>query len=69
MRKLLHAIHGMFDHDAQFDGLKFYAISARQERADKRSDLNATACRSLFFGRPKDQEGLWDFADRVDVLS
>jgi transposase len=25
MRKLLHAIHGMFDHDADFDGEKFYA--------------------------------------------
>jgi transposase len=25
MRKLLHAIHGMFEHDADFDGEKFYA--------------------------------------------
>lgn len=28
MRKLLHAIHGMFHHDTDFDGLKFYAIRA-----------------------------------------
>ncbi len=25
MRKLLHAIHGMFHHDADFDGAKFFA--------------------------------------------
>ena len=25
MRKLLHAIHGMFQHDADFDGTKFFA--------------------------------------------
>ncbi len=25
MRKLLHAIHGMFKHDANFDGTKFFA--------------------------------------------
>ncbi|MCH8890196.1 MAG: IS110 family transposase [Myxococcales bacterium] len=25
MRKLLHAIHGMFKHDAHFDGTKFFA--------------------------------------------
>ena len=25
MRKLLHAIHGMFEHDADFDGTKFFA--------------------------------------------
>jgi transposase len=25
MRKLLHAIHGMFEHNADFDGEKFYA--------------------------------------------
>ena len=25
MRKLLHAIHGMFRHDADFDGTKFFA--------------------------------------------
>jgi hypothetical protein len=24
MRKLLHAIHGMFQHDANFDGTKFF---------------------------------------------
>ncbi len=28
MRKLLHAIHGMFDHDADFNGTKFFAESA-----------------------------------------
>jgi len=28
MRKLLHAIHGMFRHDANFDGTKFYAEGA-----------------------------------------
>jgi transposase len=28
MRKLLHAIHGMFQHDADFDGTKFFADSA-----------------------------------------
>ena len=28
MRKLLHAIHGMFQHDADFDGAKFLADSA-----------------------------------------
>lgn len=27
MRKLLHAIHGMFHHDADFDGAKFFAVS------------------------------------------
>jgi transposase len=31
MRKLLHAIYGMFKHDQRFDGLKFYAL--RQESA------------------------------------
>jgi transposase len=25
MRKLLHAIHGMFDHDSNFRGDKFFA--------------------------------------------
>ena len=25
MRKLLHAIHGMFQRDADFDGTKFFA--------------------------------------------
>ncbi len=25
MRKLLHAIHGMFRHDTDFDGTKFFA--------------------------------------------
>jgi len=25
MRKLLHAIHGMFEHDADFDGTKFFS--------------------------------------------
>lgn len=28
MRKLLHAIHGMFEHDADFDGEKFFAERA-----------------------------------------
>lgn len=28
MRKLLHAIHGMFRHDTDFDGTKFYAEGA-----------------------------------------
>jgi len=28
MRKLLHAIHGMFQHDADFDGTKFFAEPA-----------------------------------------
>jgi transposase len=28
MRKLLHAVHGMFHHDADFNGEKFFAISA-----------------------------------------
>ena len=28
MRKLLHAIHGMFEHDADFDGTKFFAEKA-----------------------------------------
>jgi transposase len=28
MRKLLHAIHGMFQHDADFDGTKFFAGTA-----------------------------------------
>jgi len=28
MRKLLHAIHGMFQYDADFDGRKFYAARA-----------------------------------------
>lgn len=28
MRKLLHAIHGMFQHDADFDGTKFFAETA-----------------------------------------
>ena len=28
MRKLLHAIHGMFHHDASFEGTKFYAQRA-----------------------------------------
>jgi transposase len=28
MRKLLHAIHGMFRHDADFDGEKFFAETA-----------------------------------------
>lgn len=28
MRKLLHAIHGMFRHDADFDGSRFYAEGA-----------------------------------------
>jgi len=28
MRKLLHAIHGMFQHDADFDGMKFFAERA-----------------------------------------
>ena len=28
MRKLLHAIYGMFQHDADFDGTKFYAAKA-----------------------------------------
>jgi hypothetical protein len=28
MRKLLHAIHGMFEHDADFDGAKFLAEGA-----------------------------------------
>jgi transposase len=28
MRKLLHAIHGMFHHDADFEGTKFFAQSA-----------------------------------------
>jgi len=28
MRKLLHAIHGMFEHDADFDGARFYAKRA-----------------------------------------
>lgn len=28
MRKLLHAIHGMFQHDAHFDGTKFFADRA-----------------------------------------
>jgi transposase len=28
MRKLLHAIHGMFEHNADFNGEKFYAGSA-----------------------------------------
>ena len=28
MRKLLHAIHGMFEHDADFDGTKFLAEGA-----------------------------------------
>jgi transposase len=28
MRKLLHAIHGMFQHDADFNGTKFFAESA-----------------------------------------
>ena len=28
MRKLLHAIHGMFKHDAHFDGTKFFAERA-----------------------------------------
>ncbi len=28
MRKLLHAIHGMFSHDEQFRGEKFYALCA-----------------------------------------
>ncbi len=28
MRKLLHAIYGMFRHDADFDGRKFYAANA-----------------------------------------
>ena len=28
MRKLLHAIHGMFQHDADFDGTKFFAERA-----------------------------------------
>ena len=27
MRKLLHAIYGMFRHDQDFDGEKFYATS------------------------------------------
>jgi transposase len=31
MRKLLHAIYGMFKHDQLFDGLKFYAL--RQKSA------------------------------------
>lgn len=29
MRKLLHAIYGMFKHDAPFDGAKFYQIPAQ----------------------------------------
>jgi hypothetical protein len=28
MRKLLHAIHGMLEHDQDFDGEKFYATKA-----------------------------------------
>jgi CHAT domain-containing protein len=28
MRKLLHAIYGMFMHDQPFDGCKFYAAPA-----------------------------------------
>ena len=28
MRKLLHAIHGMFQHDDDFDGMKFFAERA-----------------------------------------
>ena len=28
MRKLLHAIHGMFHHDTVFDGTKFFAERA-----------------------------------------
>lgn len=28
MRKLLHSIHGMFEHDQDFDGEKFYATRA-----------------------------------------
>ncbi len=28
MRKLLHAIHGMFEYDQDFDGGKFYALKA-----------------------------------------
>ena len=28
MRKLLHSIHGMFQHDADFDGEKFFAQKA-----------------------------------------
>ena len=28
MRKLLHSIYGMFEHDADFDGEKFFAIRA-----------------------------------------
>lgn len=28
MRKLLHAVHGMFHHNADFNGEKFFAISA-----------------------------------------
>ena len=27
-RKLLHSIHGMWSHDAEFNGEKFYAITA-----------------------------------------
>jgi hypothetical protein len=28
MRKLLHAIHGMLEHDQDFNGEKFYATKA-----------------------------------------
>ena len=28
MRKLLHAIHGMLEHDQDFDGERFYASKA-----------------------------------------
>ncbi len=30
MRKLLHAIHGMLHHNADFDGEKFYAMAAKK---------------------------------------
>ncbi len=30
MRKLLHAIHGMLRHNANFDGEKFYAMAAKK---------------------------------------
>jgi len=30
MRKLLHAIHGMLNNNAEFDGTRFYALSAQK---------------------------------------
>lgn len=43
MRKLLHSIHGMLHHDADFDGLKFYAAQTTHQQPTAASPPLAAA--------------------------